>query len=462
MSNPPALFVGGLPAGADEPLLKGLFEQFGTIESTTVKKGYGFVQFAQHGSNELAVTLDGLEIQGKKLGVRVQTEDNMKKSAAPAMPLSIPAGVSPAALAALDPQKPPTLFIGSLPAEVTESEVRALVTPFGAPKSITVKRGYAFVTFEDPQAAKSACALNGHVYGDRALGVRIQAAENMKGKKVIAVPQQLLIPQMLGGAQMLGLPRVASIPMGMGVRPAGVLAPPLPGRGPAGPTKPGHSLFMGGLPGDSTEDEVRMMAEAFGSIESIAMFKGFCFVNYAQEGSAAQAAEHLDGLEYMGRKLGVRVQEQRPAAPALPALQPMPIQFPSPMAAAFASPFQALPGMLPGAMPGGGLSRAPVAPSQPKVGPSLFVGGLPPTASERDLHLLCSPYGTVVKLHLHKGYCFVDYGTEGAAAKAASILDGYNMDGKTLGVRVQDERENAAGKYKPSALGTASARFAPY
>ena len=76
-------------------------------------------------------------------------------------------------------------------------------------------------------------------------------------------------------------------------------------------------MYVGNLPFQTEEDEVRTLFEQYGEIESLAMindrdtgrFRGFCFVE--MEDSAALAAiEALDGQDFGGRDL--RVNEARP------------------------------------------------------------------------------------------------------------------------------------------------------
>lgn len=76
-------------------------------------------------------------------------------------------------------------------------------------------------------------------------------------------------------------------------------------------------IYVGNLSYSATEDEVRDLFEAYGTVESIAMitdrdtgrFRGFCFVEMP-DGEADAAIAALDGKEVGGRNL--RVNEARP------------------------------------------------------------------------------------------------------------------------------------------------------
>ncbi len=76
-------------------------------------------------------------------------------------------------------------------------------------------------------------------------------------------------------------------------------------------------LYVGNLSFNTTEDEVRALFEAHGSVESVAWitdrdtgrFRGFCFVEMDDAGATA-AISALDGQDFQGRDL--RVNEARP------------------------------------------------------------------------------------------------------------------------------------------------------
>jgi RNA recognition motif-containing protein len=76
-------------------------------------------------------------------------------------------------------------------------------------------------------------------------------------------------------------------------------------------------IYVGNLSFQATEEDVREMFEAHGTVESVAMindrdtgrFRGFCFVEMP-DSQALAAIEALDGVEKDGRAL--RVNEARP------------------------------------------------------------------------------------------------------------------------------------------------------
>lgn len=76
-------------------------------------------------------------------------------------------------------------------------------------------------------------------------------------------------------------------------------------------------LYVGNLPYEATEEEVRNLFVQHGEVESVAMindrdsgrFRGFCFVEMSDAGAAA-AITALDGMDFGGRSL--RVNEAKP------------------------------------------------------------------------------------------------------------------------------------------------------
>jgi RNA recognition motif-containing protein len=71
------------------------------------------------------------------------------------------------------------------------------------------------------------------------------------------------------------------------------------------------SLYVGNLPYEVTEDDLRNLFAEFGPVEGVRVIegKGFAFVDIPEE-KAAEAMTSVNGREYQGRVL--RVDEARP------------------------------------------------------------------------------------------------------------------------------------------------------
>jgi len=81
------------------------------------------------------------------------------------------------------------------------------------------------------------------------------------------------------------------------------------------------SIYVGNLPYQITEDELRDAFAAYGEVSSAkiimdretARSKGFGFVEMPDQGSAAKAIDGMNGQQLNGRE--VRVNEARPKEP---------------------------------------------------------------------------------------------------------------------------------------------------
>lgn len=82
------IFVGGLPFKVDERELREIFEKFGEPSSVKIimdkqsgrSKGYGFVEMDDEEAAQQAIeALDGSELYGRKIGVRVSEEKKPEK-----------------------------------------------------------------------------------------------------------------------------------------------------------------------------------------------------------------------------------------------------------------------------------------------------------------------------------------------------------------------------------------------
>lgn len=78
------------------------------------------------------------------------------------------------------------------------------------------------------------------------------------------------------------------------------------------------NIYVGNLPYQITEDELRTAFEEYGEVASVKIIidretgrsKGFAFVEMNDDGQGGSAIEELDGAELLGRTL--RVNEARP------------------------------------------------------------------------------------------------------------------------------------------------------
>eukprot|EP01088_Endostelium_zonatum_P016848 TRINITY_DN4719_c0_g1_i1.p1 TRINITY_DN4719_c0_g1~~TRINITY_DN4719_c0_g1_i1.p1 ORF type:complete len:420 (-),score=72.96 TRINITY_DN4719_c0_g1_i1:155-1414(-) len=180
------LYVGNLPPGVSESFLllylNRSLQALPNIKTLvpikqiqlSPEKSYAFMEFENPEDASTALLLDGIRLQSYSLKVRRPTDyqpvDNVTESSN--NPLRIKANVV---------DSPNKIFIGGLPAFMTEDKIISFISAFGHPKSFKLvkdnttgnSKGYAFFDYLDPAVTDRAClGLNGMKMGDKTLIVK--------------------------------------------------------------------------------------------------------------------------------------------------------------------------------------------------------------------------------------------------------------------------------------------------
>ena len=184
------------------------------------------------------------------------------------------------------------LYVGSLPAGFSDSQLKSMFEPFGAVTHAVVlqdqtpgqSRGFGFVHFQEASNAMSAKeGMNGKQVDGRALVVKLRS------------------------------------------EPPGAGAPP---KGPQPGVVDESKLYVGFLPYTVTDDQLRGLFSAYAPVVEARIVtdrvtgqsKGFGFVNMASPEGAQTAKLGLDGYTMPeGKRIIVRVAGLKPEAPANPA-----------------------------------------------------------------------------------------------------------------------------------------------
>ncbi|CAE7430015.1 CSTF64, partial [Symbiodinium necroappetens] len=258
-----AVLVGNIPYDATEDDVRAHLNQGGKVESfrmvfdeeTMQPKGYGFCDFADPETAAAAIKVlgDG-EFHGRLLRLRLADSFG-------GMPGK---GVSKGG----EPGKKSTVFVGNIPHDATEDDVRGHLSQGGKVESFrmvfdkeTMKpKGYGFCDFADPETAATA--------------IKILSEKECKGRKDSGVPARIAM---------------ALVP---------------------GPRKTA-TVFVGNIPYDATEDDVRAHLNQGGKVESFRMVfdketmqpKGYGFCDFADPETAAAAIKVLSERECHGRLL---------------------------------------------------------------------------------------------------------------------------------------------------------------
>ena len=169
------------------------------------EKNFAFVEFRTPELATAALDLDRFMFDGKPLLIRRPSDYPISAS-----PSTVDLVLDVAKIG-MDDQvitSNDKLFIGGLPYDLSETDVKALFEPFGQIKVIHLimqteansgpgydpnqSQGFGFLEFEDSGVIEAACSMNGVQVGERVLAVR-KAKITLKGgkdKPILQPPQQ--------------------------------------------------------------------------------------------------------------------------------------------------------------------------------------------------------------------------------------------------------------------------------
>ncbi|KAK9108809.1 hypothetical protein Sjap_016869 [Stephania japonica] len=193
------VYVGGLPPTANEQSVTAFFSRamssvggntFGPGDAVVYvymnhEKNFGFVEMRSVEEASNAMALNGIIFEGTPLRVRRPSDycPTIAVRLGPSQPnpnLNLSAvGITPGSSGRFE--GPDRIFVGGLPHQVTEPQLRELLEYFGPLRDLDLIkdretgrcRGYAFCVYQDRTATDVACAaLNGITMGDKVITVR--------------------------------------------------------------------------------------------------------------------------------------------------------------------------------------------------------------------------------------------------------------------------------------------------
>ncbi|WOG91334.1 hypothetical protein DCAR_0310582 [Daucus carota subsp. sativus] len=361
------------------------------------------------------------------------------------------------------------LYVGYLPQTIDDSRLHDLFSPFGTITQLRVtldkktgySMGYGFVRFDTPSAANLAIMhMNGYQIGGHRLRVRIAGAPPATGQPATsflpvcsnpgpatvatsysALPHYMMPKSEVSVLNDEGMGVSSSLHMESSNKISQTEAPTLPQKAS------GSNLFVGYLPPTVDDSGLWELFSSFGTIIHLKVpldmvtgySKGYGFVRYDTPSAASLAIMHMNGYEVDGRRLTVRIAGDPPAT-GQPTMSLLPVN-PVPGPATVATSCPALPeGMVLN-------SEGLCYPSSQhiKYSTNLYVGYLPQTIDDSCLRELFSPFGAVTQSSVvldmrtgySKGYGFVSFDTPSAASLAMMHMNGYQIDGHRLAVRLR-------------------------
>jgi len=332
----PKLFVNHLPKTMVENDVYALMNQFGTLTMvqlindrfTKEFRGFAFVQYKDRSSNDAAIeALNGKRtLAGESVPLLVR-----RAALAGATQLALECAPrlrgEPGKLGCA-PDKPLKLYVGHIPENVNEEQVRSVFEPFGQVLDIVilrqngVSRGCGFVHYARADAAYAAVeALHGKCRLDESypeLIVRVADAEKRAATTAaVTNPVAPIVP----------------FPTSKSVAPLALPAP-TPSYESAGPQQmprqisnagpsyqrtrqgpPGANLFVRNIPREFTENELCRLFAPYGELVSTKVFvdpqtnqsKCFGFVSFADVTCAQNAIKSLNGETVNGRVISFTV-----------------------------------------------------------------------------------------------------------------------------------------------------------
>ncbi|KAL6651768.1 hypothetical protein ACP70R_010693 [Stipagrostis hirtigluma subsp. patula] len=468
------LFVGNLPPSMASHKLIELFLPFGRIVRSRVvddcftglSKGYGFVKYADpRCAAEAIKRMNRRMVEGKMLEVRVADAPS--------------SGPKPSVHALSETDRQPTeemdmsnLYVCNLPLLMNTDKLLDLFVPYGQVTSAKVatdystglSKGYGFVKYSDPHdAANAVIQLNGHLVEGKKIEVRVSGIPlrpssssvgshtnnrtikeiDMSNLYVCNIPSSMnttklvelflpfgkitharVIEQTNNSSKGYGFVKFADSQSAaeavasmngalvegerIFVRVAGL---PLSAASSAlqhsvtNPTPETNMsrLYITNLPQSMTADKLVNLFMPFGQIDRVVMNMEYSLVWYADVHSVAKAIRQMDGYLIEGKRLVVKGSELCPTNVADHAF-----------------------------------SQSSSKPIKDIDMANLFIGSVPSDVTCDQLVELFRPFGEIVQARkfYSRGYGMVRYANPSSAAAAIDHMNGYQIGGSTLVVRI--------------------------
>lgn len=160
MSRDSKVFIGNVPTDCRESDVEAFFRGIGEIRDVVVKKNYAFCEFVDYYDAKDAVKeKDGEKLLGTRVRVEFAKGEKSRRS-----------------------DRSPDrncVYVGGLTSDVRDRDLESFFNGFGNIKQISLKKGFAFVIFEDDRDADDAVK---ELSGRRLKGERVKL-EFAKGER---------------------------------------------------------------------------------------------------------------------------------------------------------------------------------------------------------------------------------------------------------------------------------------
>jgi nucleolysin TIA-1/TIAR len=264
--QPRTLYVGNLDPAVTEEFICTLFSQIGVVTKTkvifdTTSDPYAFVEFADHLSAAQALqAMNHRQLLNREMKVNWATQPGTQQK--------------------VDTSKHFHVFVGDLSPEVDNKTLQDAFAPFGSISDVKVIRdpatqkskGYGFVSYPRREEAERAIEqMNGQWLGRRTIRT------NWATRK----------PNETGGSSIQAFSK------------------PTYDEVFSQTTGDNSSVYVGNIPPNVGEDEIRSVFRKFGVVTDIRHFKsqGYSFVKFDSKPSACRAIVEMNGAELAGQNL---------------------------------------------------------------------------------------------------------------------------------------------------------------
>eukprot|EP00931_Biecheleriopsis_adriatica_P060675 TRINITY_DN3644_c0_g1_i1.p1 TRINITY_DN3644_c0_g1~~TRINITY_DN3644_c0_g1_i1.p1 ORF type:complete len:916 (-),score=176.77 TRINITY_DN3644_c0_g1_i1:102-2849(-) len=250
------VFVGNVPEDAGEADLRDIFERSGVVVDITrlIPKSVAFVEYQSPDEAANTVeTLKGVTCLGQQLRLERKGEKRRRRSRSPKK---------------RDERDDRIVFVGNIPDEAVEADLQAVFETAGEIVDLALLRSknIAFIEYRTPhQAADAAETLRDAELYDKPLRVQRKNEREQQPKKK---------------------------------------------------PKDDCKLFLGKVPDEATENDLRDIFEPAGPVESVKIIegKGVAFIEYKSPEDATLALEMLKDVECLGQALRVNRYQQEDVA----------------------------------------------------------------------------------------------------------------------------------------------------
>ena len=445
--------------------------QNGILPIGKVKQGYSHHEIAH-----LPATMDNFTYAGKrKRNDEGSDEEPSSKRPEPTSPAFMPSESSPAERALKRDRENATILVQNLPKSIPETRIRQFFRDCGTINSLKVLResdsSSATVEFEDKDSALAAQTRDGKDFEDHELRIQLGSGSTIFVANYPPTADESHMRSLFsrfGDIVDIRFPSLkfdthrrfcyiqfkhvsqakaavnaldGNIVGEEGLKLQVKISNPLEKKDRTGATAEGRELFVRNVHWDSSEQDIKALFSAHGTVESVRLprningkSKGFCYVTFSSASEAQTAIVALNGTNYLSRTLTIeianakkiakrqtntiisRVDRSVSADPSTGA--------PSPSAASTNS----------------ANSQAPL--SADKKARTVALLNVPDTVNEPRIRVLAEKFGPLIKLSLrpdHQG-AILEFVEAADAGKASMKLEGYEItDGRKLGVgSVQD------------------------